>query len=76
MTGLTTHIFSPSVSEGYQRYSEMGSTHACNRCGYDFVDGMTVVSIPHIKRENQRDTVVWYDLYHPKCVMSTLLNII
>lgn len=76
MTGLKTHIFNASVSEGYRNYCDMGSHDACNRCGYDFVDGMTVVVIPVITRDGNKDTVNWYDLYHPKCVMSTLLNII
>ena len=76
MTGLKTQIFSESVSEVYRNYCEMGSHDACQRCGYDFVDGMTVVVIPVTKTEGNKDTVNWYDFYHPKCVMSTLLNII
>jgi len=66
--------WSPSVEKEWESKAKGSCTDSCNRCGYDFVEGMVAIVQPVV--DEGKGQVRWYNFYHPKCVMEKILVLI
>lgn len=66
--------WSPSVAQEWEDKISGSCTESCNRCGYDFIEGMVAIVQPVV--EQDKGQVRWYNFYHPKCVMEKILVLI
>lgn len=66
--------WSPSVEKEWESKAKGSCTDSCNRCGYDFVEGMVAIVQPVV--DEGKGKVSWYNFYHPKCVMEKILVLI